>query len=305
MGDIAATSWSETDANNNQPPPDGFPTGMPPSGENRGGRAMMGALKRWYNQTIPLVTGGSLTAYTLSYAIGPAALVDGQTHLVQFNVANGAAATLNVNALGAKPLYAYSRGTWYAAPPGLFDVDTVCQVTYHASSGTYRLVMPGADATGMVVPDAGATAPAGYLQCFGQAISRANYPGLYAVIGTTYGAGDASTTFNLPDLRGRVAAGKDGGTPANRLTSATMTPDGATLGATGGAQTETAAVSGNASVVGPTSGPNNFAGSNTGGNDFATAIHGHDVAINAPVTGSTASVTNVQPTLILNYVIKL
>lgn len=55
--------------------------------------------------------------------------------------------------------------------------------------------------------------------CFGQAVSRTTYAALFAAIGTAYGAGDGSTTFNVPDMRGRVAAGKDdmGGTAAGRL----------------------------------------------------------------------------------------
>ena len=59
---------------------------------------------------------------------------------------------------------------------------------------------------------AGATAPSGWLICDGSAISRTTYSTLYAVIGTTYGSGDGSTTFNLPDLRGRVAVGVGNGT---------------------------------------------------------------------------------------------
>ena len=64
------------------------------------------------------------------------------------------------------------------------------------------------------------TAPDGWLLCYGQAISRTKYEGLYNVIGTTYGAGDASTTFNVPDMRGRFPLGQDdmGGTSANRVT---------------------------------------------------------------------------------------
>ena len=54
---------------------------------------------------------------------------------------------------------------------------------------------------------AGASAPAGWLLCRGQAISRTVYAALFAVIGTTYGAGDGSTTFNLPDLRDRFPVG--------------------------------------------------------------------------------------------------
>lgn len=66
--------------------------------------------------------------------------------------------------------------------------------------------------TGTLHAFAGATAPLGYLMCDGTAVSRTTYASLYAVILTTYGAGDGSTTFNLPDLRGRVpvGAGTDG-----------------------------------------------------------------------------------------------
>lgn len=60
---------------------------------------------------------------------------------------------------------------------------------------------------GMLAPYAGQTAPEGWLLCDGSAVSRTTYAALYAVIGTTYGAGNGSTTFTLPDLRGRVVAG--------------------------------------------------------------------------------------------------
>ena len=53
-----------------------------------------------------------------------------------------------------------------------------------------------------------ATAPNGYLLCQGQAISRSQFANLFAAIGTLYGAGDGSTTFNLPDLQGRVPVGR-------------------------------------------------------------------------------------------------
>lgn len=95
--------------------------------------------------------------------------------------------------------------------------------------------------TGTVLPFAGAAAPNGWLLCYGQAVSRTDYAILFGIIGTTFGAGDGSTTFNLPDLRGRVPAGKDnmGGTPANRLTTAGSGVDGPTLGAAGGSQAHT------------------------------------------------------------------
>ena len=83
-----------------------------------------------------------------------------------------------------------------------------------------------------------ASVPSQWYLCYGQAVSRTTYASLFAVIGTTYGAGDMSTTFNLPDARGRVGAGKDdmGGTAASRITSGVAGISGATLGASGGDQ---------------------------------------------------------------------
>lgn len=95
--------------------------------------------------------------------------------------------------------------------------------------------------SGTVFDFAGSTAPTGWLLCYGQAVSRTTYADLYAAIGTTYGTGDGSTTFNLPDLRGRAVAGKDdmGGSAANRITSAGSGITGTTLGSSGGTQTHT------------------------------------------------------------------
>lgn len=74
---------------------------------------------------------------------------------------------------------------------------------------------------------AGASAPSGYLICDGSAVLRATYPALYTLLGTTYGAGDGSTTFNLPDLRQRAPRGVG---------------PGYTLASSGGADTTTLAV---------------------------------------------------------------
>lgn len=72
----------------------------------------------------------------------------------------------------------------------------------------------------------------GWLFCYGQAVSRSGYARLFGAIGTTYGVGDGVTTFNVPDLRGRLPVGLDnmGGTDAGRLAAAN------TLGGTGGAE---------------------------------------------------------------------
>lgn len=95
---------------------------------------------------------------------------------------------------------------------------------------------------GKVAMFAGASAPVGWLLLFGQAISRTSYPELFTVISTTYGAGDGSTTYNVPDGRGRSAFGKDdmGGAAAGRLSNAaTGGIPGTVLGGTGGEQAHT------------------------------------------------------------------
>ena len=92
---------------------------------------------------------------------------------------------------------------------------------------------------GTVIDFAGTESPnSNWLLCYGQAVSRTTYATLFALLGTAWGAGDGSTTFNLPDYRGRLGIGKDnmGGTAANRITTAGSGVDGLTLGASGGAQ---------------------------------------------------------------------
>lgn len=85
---------------------------------------------------------------------------------------------------------------------------------------------------------AGATIPSGYLLCAGQAVLRSTYAALFVALGSgsVYGAGDGSTTFNVPDARGRTLFGKDNmnGTAASRLTSGNSGVTGTTLGAAGG-----------------------------------------------------------------------
>lgn len=76
--------------------------------------------------------------------------------------------------------------------------------------------------TGSILPYAGGTAPDGWLLCDGSQVNRVDYKALFDVIGTTYGIGDGSTTYNLPDLRGRFPLGK------------AAAGTGSTLGGTGG-----------------------------------------------------------------------
>lgn len=80
--------------------------------------------------------------------------------------------------------------------------------------------------------------PSGWLLCYGQAVSRTTFSLLFGAIGTIWGAGDGSATFNVPDRRGRAAFGLDnmGGTPANRVTAGGCGIAGTVLGASGGDQ---------------------------------------------------------------------
>lgn len=151
---------------------------------------------------------------------------------------------------------------------------------------------------GTVMPTALSNAPVGWLLCYGQAISRTAYATLFNAIGTTYGAGDGSTTFNLPDVRGRVIAGKDnmGGTAAGRLTLAVA---GSTLGASGGAQTHTLSAG---EMPSHSHGLNMTLGGASGGE--VNIVNGGGSSTNTGGAGSGAAHNNVQPTIIFNCMIK-
>ena len=64
--------------------------------------------------------------------------------------------------------------------------------------------------TATIVPWSDSSVPSGFLECNGAAVSRSTYADLFAIVGTTYGSGDGSTTFNVPDLQDNVAVGKSG-----------------------------------------------------------------------------------------------
>jgi len=92
-------------------------------------------------------------------------------------------------------------------------------VTQYYSGSAWSNIGGGGVPVGVVNPFAGSAAPTDWALCYGQAVSRTTYASLFALISTTYGVGDGSTTFNLPDLRGRTVAGIDnmGGTDAGRI----------------------------------------------------------------------------------------
>lgn len=185
------------------------------------------------------------------------------------------------------------------------------------TGGTSAITVSGA-----VIPYAGSSAPSGWLLCDGSAVSRTTYATLFDVIGTTYGSGDGSTTFNVPDLRGRAIAGKDdmGGSAANRITSGGSGITGTTLGAAGGTQTHTL-ITGeipahNHGVTDPGHTHNYATGAAFGAGSLPVYSPQYNVVINSYTTGSaTTGVSiqntggggahqNTQPTIILNYLIK-
>lgn len=156
---------------------------------------------------------------------------------------------------------------------------------------------------GVIMPYAGSSEPSGWLFCSGNAVSRTTYSGLFSAIGTTYGPGDNSTTFNLPDLRGRVIAGRDdmGGTAALRVTDSGSNANsgiaGTTLGANGGTQTHILTTAQlptfNMRSTTATSSPAH--------GDFAPFPVADDVNV---TVGENYPHLNMQPTIILNYIIK-
>jgi len=97
---------------------------------------------------------------------------------------------------------------------------------------------------GMVMYFANSTAPQGWFQCTGAAISRTNYVDLFNAIGTTYGAGDGATTFNLPDFRGQFLRSWSSATSTAAVVTATINNAATPTPAAGTVLTVTAVVSG-------------------------------------------------------------
>jgi len=124
-----------------------------------------------------IVTGTATSGATLANLTGAAAIPNSQ--LLLANILIPATATTIITA----------------------NIDTAIRAVSGFGGGS--AVPPGS-----VTEYTGASAPAGWMLCDGTAISRTTYATLYAVIGTAYGVGDGSTTFNLPDMRGRMPVGK-------------------------------------------------------------------------------------------------
>jgi microcystin-dependent protein len=170
--------------------------------------------------------------------------------------------------------------------------------------------------TGTITPWSQATPPTGFLECDGAAVSRSTQAALFAVISTTYGAGDGSTTFNLPDLTDRVACGKSNTKNfASTGGGNTVTPTGNVAGSTANATLSTAQLASHShqvrGVQAGNSGPQiqrlGAGLSNGYFQDLASLTNtgsgqGHSHNMSANFAGDANSV--LQPFLTLIYIIK-
>ena len=139
------------------------------------------------------------------------------------------------------------------------------------------------------------TAPTGgWLLCDGTAVSRSTYSGLFAVVGTTYGVGDDSLTFNVPDMRGRIPLGKDnmGGSSANRVTNVQAD----TIGGSEGAETHTL-------IIAEMPAHTHSMVTKTGGTQEGSDAFSH-YGGSTGSTGGGGAHNNMQPYLTTNYIIK-
>lgn len=184
-----------------------------------------------------------------------------------------------------------------------------------------ELPMSSVEAPGTIKIFAGAVIPAGFLLCDGGLLNRADYPDLFVAIGTAYNiGGEATTQFRKPDCRGRVIAMLDGG--VGRINSYVSD----VLGGAGGQQSESAGVTVSGTVnVGVTvsgslsGGASGFDGSFVAaapsGGGAAPQSHTHpSVTVSGSLGGSgsggtslggsSSTVSNVQPTILMNVMIK-
>ena len=170
--------------------------------------------------------------------------------------------------------------------------------------------------TATIVPWSDSSVPSGFLECDGSAVSRSTYSALFAIVGTTYGSGDGSSTFNVPNLADKVAVGKSGTKAlASTAGAETVAASGTVGGTTANATLSTAQLASHDHPVetrtDPTGNPPNFSSgisagfhtlSGTGQTASEGSGTGHQHNMSATFTGSATSV--LQPYIALIYIIK-
>jgi microcystin-dependent protein len=211
--------------------------GQAPSSVNDSARAMMAATAKYRDDIAgAIVTSGTSTAYTVSSYQVFDTLADLGGQMIAFtpHTTNGATVTLNVDSLGAKPLRSAPNAELLA---GVIIQGTPYTAVYNNADGAFYLhgyfvnpynvpLLGGMDFWDTIAPNSSFIFPQG------QAISRTTYAAAFARWGTKFGAGDGSTTFNVPDKTGRVSAMLEA--TATRLTTASGGVDGGSFGSTGG-----------------------------------------------------------------------
>ena len=171
--------------------------------------------------------------------------------------------------------------------------------------------------TATIVPWSDSSVPSGFLECNGAAVSRTTYSALFAIVGTTYGAGDGSTTFNVPDLQDNVPVGKSNNKSLGSTGGAnTVTSTGNVGGSTANATLSTpqlASHSHSNPFIGPVGqyqggNPQFFPGqaalNNTSGGNTANTGSGGGHSHNMSATFSGDATSVLQPYLTIIYIIK-
>jgi len=171
-------------------------------------------------------------------------------------------------------------------------------------------LLEGGIPTATIVPWTDSSVPSGFLECNGTAVSRTTYAALFAIVGTTYGVGDGSTTFNLPDLQDNVPVGKSGTKPIASTGGAnTVASTGNVGGSTANATLSTAQLASHSHSISTGAPPGTGGslwrnqpsqGTNTTNNAGSGSGHSHNMSAN--FSGDATSV--VQPYIALIYIIK-
>lgn len=235
---------------------------------------------------------GSTDTYAITSTVPLATLVVGKEITFKANTRNTGACTLNVDALGAVSI---KKDVDQDLATGDIKANQIVKVVYDGAN--FQLIQnTGLMCTGGIIAFGGASAPAGFLLCDGTAVSRTTYAALFAVLSTTYGVGDGSTTFNLPNAKGRMIVGLD---------SAQTEFD--TLAETGGAKTVTLTGAELPAHTHTLSGRVPTSGSGESHIQRTVANVGTDAAATT-ITGSTGSgsaFSILNPYLVVNYIIKI
>lgn len=184
------------------------------------------------------------------------------------------------------------------------------------TAAEFNAMMP----VGTCLPFAASVAPSGWLLCDGSAVSRSTYADLFSAIGTTWGAGDGTSTFNIPDLRGKIPVAQStagtlstfaatGGEETHTLSTAELPIHSHANSATAGVQSvsHTHSLTGEFQEVTYTGGTSTVVPLiDTGGvsTGSQSASHSHSISMTNANAGSGTTHNNLQPYAVMLYIIR-